>query len=293
MTATSRRFLQDGEGTAYMPAVAPLSPPHPPLLPPPPSLPPLPSIPALMLPLPPRSPSPPPPSWRRPPPYSRLLPPPSPYSCRPEPPAYYSYYYSPPPSFCVRWPPPSPSSYHYPYRTSPPPTSVDTKVLLVLAASAVFLLPFVIATFACSRFSCRAASDHMNGGHNHSTASDLPPGRSFIHKLPILPFSADHLCIANPEVHSQGTLKNKPQNTCAICISDYQQGELLKLLPACGHFFHKYCIDMWLFSHSTCPLCRLSLFNHTGDLILQLTNVSVQSSPCHIDHSQGASIINA
>ncbi|GJN29437.1 hypothetical protein PR202_gb17663 [Eleusine coracana subsp. coracana] len=33
----------------------------------------------------------------------------------------------------------------------------------------------------------------------------------------------------------------------------------LRLLPTCGHAFHVPCIDAWLLSHSTCPLCRGSI----------------------------------
>uniref|UniRef100_J3LBC5 RING-type E3 ubiquitin transferase n=1 Tax=Oryza brachyantha TaxID=4533 RepID=J3LBC5_ORYBR len=36
-------------------------------------------------------------------------------------------------------------------------------------------------------------------------------------------------------------------------------GELVRQLPACGHLFHVDCIDMWLHSHSTCPLCRCNV----------------------------------
>ncbi|KAI5659827.1 hypothetical protein M9H77_28620 [Catharanthus roseus] len=44
--------------------------------------------------------------------------------------------------------------------------------------------------------------------------------------------------------------------TCAICLCDFEEGEELRTLPECMHTFHVPCIDMWLFSHSNCPICR-------------------------------------
>ncbi|KAJ4762125.1 RING-H2 finger protein-like protein [Rhynchospora pubera] len=43
---------------------------------------------------------------------------------------------------------------------------------------------------------------------------------------------------------------------CAVCLSEVSNGEKARILPKCDHGFHLDCIDMWLFSHSTCPLCR-------------------------------------
>ncbi|XP_062189839.1 E3 ubiquitin-protein ligase EL5-like [Phragmites australis] len=43
---------------------------------------------------------------------------------------------------------------------------------------------------------------------------------------------------------------------CAVCITVLVAGETARVLPRCGHAFHVDCIDMWLRSHSTCPLCR-------------------------------------
>ncbi|MCO5594600.1 hypothetical protein L7F22_048633 [Adiantum nelumboides] len=43
---------------------------------------------------------------------------------------------------------------------------------------------------------------------------------------------------------------------CAVCLSPFRDSEKGRMLPACKHSFHTECIDMWLFSHSTCPLCR-------------------------------------
>ncbi|KAF7846826.1 hypothetical protein BT93_C1997 [Corymbia citriodora subsp. variegata] len=43
---------------------------------------------------------------------------------------------------------------------------------------------------------------------------------------------------------------------CAVCLSAFEEGEEVRQLPRCKHSFHVSCIDMWLYSHSDCPLCR-------------------------------------
>ncbi|XP_056845581.1 RING-H2 finger protein ATL2-like [Raphanus sativus] len=43
---------------------------------------------------------------------------------------------------------------------------------------------------------------------------------------------------------------------CAVCLSEFEEGETGRVLPGCKHAFHVECIDMWFHSHSTCPLCR-------------------------------------
>ncbi|KAJ6432676.1 hypothetical protein OIU84_019839 [Salix udensis] len=46
---------------------------------------------------------------------------------------------------------------------------------------------------------------------------------------------------------------------CAVCLNEFRDGEEVKVLPECLHTFHVSCIDMWLFSHSNCPLCRTDM----------------------------------
>jgi len=43
---------------------------------------------------------------------------------------------------------------------------------------------------------------------------------------------------------------------CSVCLGEFHDGELVRLLPKCGHAFHVPCIDTWLRAHVNCPLCR-------------------------------------
>ncbi|KAJ6843477.1 putative RING zinc finger domain superfamily protein precursor [Iris pallida] len=46
---------------------------------------------------------------------------------------------------------------------------------------------------------------------------------------------------------------------CAVCLGEFEDDETLRLLPKCDHVFHPDCIDVWLASHVTCPVCRSNL----------------------------------
>ena len=45
------------------------------------------------------------------------------------------------------------------------------------------------------------------------------------------------------------------EHTCAICLEDYQPGQQVRTLP-CMHNFHSACVDKWLKSNKSCPLCK-------------------------------------
>ncbi|XAR64924.1 hypothetical protein NMG60_11008824 [Bertholletia excelsa] len=47
-------------------------------------------------------------------------------------------------------------------------------------------------------------------------------------------------------------------SSCSICLADYKDTDVLRLLPECGHLFHLGCVDPWLLLHPTCPICRNS-----------------------------------
>ncbi|KAI3975876.1 hypothetical protein MKX01_030721 [Papaver californicum] len=45
-------------------------------------------------------------------------------------------------------------------------------------------------------------------------------------------------------------------NECVVCLSTFEHGQDVRQLSRCKHSFHAPCIDMWLYSHPDCPLCR-------------------------------------
>lgn len=57
---------------------------------------------------------------------------------------------------------------------------------------------------------------------------------------------------------------------CAVCLSEFQEDESLRLLPKCSHAFHLQCIDTWLKSHSNCPLCRAYIVSFSDSSPFQL-----------------------
>lgn len=57
----------------------------------------------------------------------------------------------------------------------------------------------------------------------------------------------------NSEVRSSPS----DQTSCVICMCDFENKQLLRILP-CSHEFHAKCVDKWLKTNQTCPICRAS-----------------------------------
>ena len=60
---------------------------------------------------------------------------------------------------------------------------------------------------------------------------------------------------------------------CIICLANSQprnHQRYLKQLP-CAHAFHPRCINRWLRTHVTCPLCRVSCYDPVDFVPLRRT----------------------
>ncbi|KAM3199024.1 RING-H2 finger protein ATL70-like [Capsicum annuum] len=52
--------------------------------------------------------------------------------------------------------------------------------------------------------------------------------------------------------------KDTTASCCSICLADYKNNDMLRLLPDCEHLFHLKCVDPWLMLNPSCPVCRTS-----------------------------------
>ncbi|KAF7236656.1 E3 ubiquitin-protein ligase RNF13 [Varanus komodoensis] len=63
----------------------------------------------------------------------------------------------------------------------------------------------------------------------------------------------------NSSIRVKTFRRGDKNDSCVICMAEYEAGERLKILP-CGHAYHSTCIDTWLLiqprAGKTCPICK-------------------------------------
>jgi hypothetical protein len=57
---------------------------------------------------------------------------------------------------------------------------------------------------------------------------------------------------------------NEEKNECSICLEEITSKALDKKQLNCGHNFHKECVNEWLETNNTCPLCRTQVITNYG-----------------------------
>ncbi|KAI3515535.1 hypothetical protein L1887_14434 [Cichorium endivia] len=133
-------------------------------------------------------------------------------------------------------------------------TDAHSRILLIAIISLSVVVVVVTMLHVYARYKLRRQARHraaLRGiGIVARIHSDEPPKRGLeptvIASLPILIYKdidhkPDHSSL-NPE--------------CAVCISTFEGGQMIRVLPNCQHHFHAECIDKWLGSQSSCPICR-------------------------------------
>lgn len=104
----------------------------------------------------------------------------------------------------------------------------------------------------------------QGGGQGEAEASGTRLGLSVedIAALPTFTYQA-RAASASPQgggmSRSKGRTPGRAVVECVVCLQEMEDGDVVRALPACRHFFHGGCIDAWLSAHSTCPVCRAHL----------------------------------
>ncbi|KAJ3707023.1 hypothetical protein LUZ61_010728 [Rhynchospora tenuis] len=168
--------------------------------------------------------------------------------------------------YCPQWcyflfppPPPfNPSSTDSDSSSGPIFSPLVIAVIGVLASAFLLVTYYAVVSRYCnpgSRMSFRrrqdtSADQPTSGGSDYPTAWHVSPSNGL-----------DETVIKKITIwkYEKGGLDGKVSSDCSVCLSEFTEGEDVRLLPKCSHAFHVPCIDTWLKSHSNCPLCRASI----------------------------------
>ncbi|XP_024532799.1 RING-H2 finger protein ATL34-like [Selaginella moellendorffii] len=149
-----------------------------------------------------------------------------------------------------------------PRSSSPLSSSLATdRLTVVIVCSILFafmLLSLLIFFYACKCVEARnrrhrqvqEEGQELVGAGGGGFQSRLGLSKDLVKRLPVV--SYEQLV----------KIKSGEENVecCAVCLIEFGKGDSeIRHLPRCGHCFHTDCIDMWFFSHSSCPICRDSL----------------------------------
>ncbi|KAK7354554.1 hypothetical protein VNO80_20019 [Phaseolus coccineus] len=151
----------------------------------------------------------------------------------------------------------------YTRTTSPPPNNHLSSpshitllaLVLILLAVTVSLAIYFLLRYR-NRFLRRISPSSASLFSSENPVSSDTASPSVLGSLPAFSFSS----VTRRSAASGGGAD------CAVCLSKFEQHDLLRLLPLCCHAFHAECIDTWLQSNLTCPLCRSAVGASESDL---------------------------
>ncbi|XP_021807234.1 E3 ubiquitin-protein ligase ATL42-like [Prunus avium] len=124
-------------------------------------------------------------------------------------------------------------------------SNFEPSVAVVIGILAImFALTFVLLVYAkfCHGRAYVGGNNHQRTGVISTSSRFSGIDKTVIEALPFFRFSS--------------LRGSKEGLECAVCLSKFEDIEVLRLLPKCKHAFHISCIDHWLEKHSSCPLCR-------------------------------------
>lgn len=137
--------------------------------------------------------------------------------------------------------------HEYDSITSPFDSSMVLTILVLLTA--LFFMGFF--SVYIRRFSDETPVPRRRLRRTPTPSTSSPASSRFSHSKNVQPSSA----VRSLPIVSYSRPASQ-QIDCIICLAEFEEREKVKMIPCCKHVFHPGCIDTWLSSHVTCPLCR-------------------------------------
>uniref|UniRef100_A0A0E0E0Z4 RING-type domain-containing protein n=1 Tax=Oryza meridionalis TaxID=40149 RepID=A0A0E0E0Z4_9ORYZ len=111
-------------------------------------------------------------------------------------------------------------------------------------------LPFSsLSLFTFLQRAWAALWERLSGGEGGRGGGVDP---EVLRSLPFTVYSRSTAAAAVKEEEDNGV-------ECAVCLAELEEGDEARFLPPVRPRFHAECVDMWLGSHSTYLLCRLTV----------------------------------
>lgn len=136
-----------------------------------------------------------------------------------------------------------------PTPTTPAPTTSPVSSFLRYPGSGLSFLPTIPGFTAEATYLGSANLDGTRTGRGESWAEILA---SFINPVPVRPSQAQ--IEAGSRLYT--TDSTNTRESCVICFEAITEGQDQRELRACGHAFHRECIDRHFQTSPRCPLCR-------------------------------------
>ncbi|KAG7994880.1 hypothetical protein I3843_01G080900 [Carya illinoinensis] len=181
--------------------------------------------------------------------------------------------------YCPQWcyiifPPPPPSGLADDDHDDPSIfqfSPLIVAVIGILASAFILVCYYTIISKYCRRRGSGDTSMELNDSRDPGNNESLQASSAGL----------DESIVKSITVYRYKKVEGLVEGTdCSVCLSEFQENESLRLLPKCNHAFHLPCIDIWLKSHSSCPLCR-SIISSINPLPPQIPDPPQETQPAN------------
>ncbi|XAR63302.1 hypothetical protein NMG60_11023191 [Bertholletia excelsa] len=160
----------------------------------------------------------------------------------------------------------------------PQSTSASSSIVIVIiivssaiiASASLYLLLRFISRRCHRSFRTHSAADDVIASSRNNAGGDARRDRCLYDRQVV----SDELISSLPIFTFGSVTGNIAGGDCAVCLSKFERNDQLRLLPLCCHAFHADCVDAWLKSNQTCPLCRSTVHPTDADVLNKILSSS-------------------